>query len=322
MSRIHVLTAIALCLASAALAQTTNDLVFIHHSCGYYWLANSLDAALVAKDYIDERNDIYYGTVMTPDAGRPDSLAPIHGDNTNMNHWIRWFNDYFNGIKTHGCADGVNEIIMFKSCYTASFIFEEGTEPGDPFSVTQHLDNYKAVYRYPTGVTSYSNGGYTYKPLEEIFAENPDTLFIAVSAPPLCYTATIDAWAHNARVFNEWLVDTWLPSYKANTGLNNVAIFNWFDFLANPDDHATGPNRLKEAYGGTTTDSHPNATANSDSTAVFATNPDNFIDAAWNAFKNGASLPVAVAPALLALLAAGIGWAVFRRPKHPRSPRR
>ena len=50
---------------------TDDDLIFIHHSCGSNWLSNSLHDALLAKDYVDERNDITYGTDMPPDAGRP-----------------------------------------------------------------------------------------------------------------------------------------------------------------------------------------------------------------------------------------------------------
>ncbi|MEA3365292.1 MAG: hypothetical protein U9Q79_06585, partial [Candidatus Hydrogenedentes bacterium] len=37
------------------------DVVFIHHSCGENWLNSGLHEALLAKDYIDERNDITYG---------------------------------------------------------------------------------------------------------------------------------------------------------------------------------------------------------------------------------------------------------------------
>ena len=69
-----------------AAAQTPDDLVFVHHYCGANWLSNSLNTALLAKDYIDERNDIYYGTTMSPDPGRPISLGGAPGDNTNMNH--------------------------------------------------------------------------------------------------------------------------------------------------------------------------------------------------------------------------------------------
>jgi len=211
-----------------------------------------------------------------------------------MNNWIRWFNDYLGGIKSYGSADGFNRIIMFKSCYTANMNLTDGSEPGDPFSYDNTVTNYKAVYRHPDGPgNSYVWGynGYTYKPLEDIFAENPDTLFIPVTAPPRHYApddGTNDAEAHRARVFNDWLVNEWLPSYNAaHPGLNNVAIFDWFDFLAYADDHPLHPNRLKEEYGGASGGSHPNSVANEASTEVFATNPDNFIDNAWNAFLSG-----------------------------------
>ena len=270
-------------------AATENDLVFIHHSCGAGWLSNSLHDALLAKDYIDERNDITYGTDVSPDAGRPDSLASTPGDQTNMNHWIRWFNDYLDGVKGHGAADGFNRIIMFKSCYPISNVYSDGTEPGDPFSSSQTTANYKAVYRHPSGSGStYSDGGYTYKPLEDIFAENPDVLFIPVTAPPRHYApsdATDDDQAARARAFNNWLKNDWLDSYNtAHPGLNNVAVFDWFDVLAYPGDHSSHPNRLRAEYGGESGDSHPNSTANSESTAIFATNQDNFIDDAWCAF--------------------------------------
>jgi len=281
---------LVLCLSAVAAAVTTDDLVFIHHSCGRNWLNNSLHAALLAKDYIDERNDIYYSTDATPDAGRPDSLAPYPGDRTDMNHWVRWFNDYLQAAKSHGCASGVNRIIMFKSCYPASNITTDGTG-GDPFSSTKSLANYKAVYRHPDGPGhTYSYGGYTYKPLEDIFAENPETLFIPVTAPPRHYApsdATNDAEAHRARVFNNWLKTDWLNAYNAaNPGLNNVAVFDWFNVLAYADDHSTHPNRLKSEYGGTSGDSHPNSTANNYSTQVFATNTPNFIDDAWDDFMS------------------------------------
>lgn len=287
-------------------ADTTDDLVFIHHSCGSNWLSNSLHSALLAKDYIDERNDITYGTDVLPDSGRPDSLASSPGNSTNMNHWIRWFNDYAGGVKSHGCADGVNKIVMFKSCYPISDVGSAGTEPGDPFSSSQTLANYKAVYRHYDGAgNTYTDGGYTYKPLEDIFAENPDTLFIPVTAPPLHHGTSSDANAHRARLFNNWLKGDWLSSYNAaNPGLDNVAVFDWFDVLAYADDHATHPNRLTTEYGGATGNSHPNSTGNADSTEVFATDPSNFIDDAW-----GTYVPE---PATMSILALG-GLMFLRR---------
>jgi hypothetical protein len=285
-----VYTVMLFFVAGTAESQETNDAVFLHHSCGQNWLDNSLNAALVAKGYIDERNDIYYGTSMSPDAGRPSSLGGTPGDNTNMNHWIRWFNDYLLRVRAHGCANGYNRIVMFKSCYPASGVGSDGTEPGNPFSSTQTITNYKAVYRHPGGSgNTYSNGGYIYKPLEDIFAQNPDILFIPVTAPPLHYgpsDATNNAAAHRARVFNNWLKNDWLASYNAaHPGLDNVAVFDWFNILAYPDDHASHPNRLRQEYGGDGGDSHPNAAANAATTAVFATDSNNFLDLAWTAFN-------------------------------------
>ena len=269
-----------------------DDLIFIHHSCGSNWLSNSLHGALLAKDYIDERNDITYGTDVLPDAGRPDSLAPKPGDNTNMNHWILWFNDYLDGVISHGCADGANRIIMFKSCYPFSNIGSDGTEPGDPFSSQRTLTNYKAVYRHPDGPGNvYNHNGYDYISLEDIFANNPDTLFIPVTAPPRHYApsdATNDAEGHRARQFNNWLRNDWLDGYNnAHPELNNVAVFDWFDVLAYPDNDPYHPNRLKAEYGGESGNSHPNNAANSHSTQIFATNSDNFIDIKWNVFITG-----------------------------------
>jgi hypothetical protein len=271
--------------ATPLCAAATDDLIFIHHSCGNNWLSSGLDAALVAKDYIDERNDMYYGSDISPDAGRPDSLASVPGDNTNMNHWVPWFNDYLGNLKNYGCATGVNKIIMFKSCYPISDVSGDGSSPGDPFSSAQTLANYKAVYHNAAGSgVAYSHNGYSYLALEDIFAANPGTLFIPVTAPPLTNGGTSDSNAHRARLFNNWLKSDWLGSYNAaHPGLNNVAVFDWFDVLANPDADTSYPNRLKAAYGGTGGDAHPNNAANVYSTQVFATNSGNFLDGAWTA---------------------------------------
>ncbi len=268
----------------AAPAQTVDDALFIHHSCGQNWLSDGLEAALQGKAYVDEVNDITYGTDLTPDAGRPDSLADTPGDHTDMCHWIFWFNDYVQRVKTHGCASGANRIILFKSCYPASNVSGAGTEPGDPFSAEQTLANYRAVYRHPTGGV-YTNGGQVYQALEEVFASNPDILFIPVTAPPRHYTGSTDAEGQRVRQFNNWLKNEWSTNYAArHPGLNNVAVYDWFDLLAYADDHPTHPNRLRAEFGGATSDSHPNYTANATSTWFFAIAPSNFLDQAWLLF--------------------------------------
>lgn len=295
----------------------TDGLMFIHHSVGANWLGNSLEETLAAKDYIGARNDIFYGTDVVPDAGRPDSLGPVPGDLTDMNHWIFWFNDYLESVKTnrlgpsgrldrlfsrlpvvsrlyHGlertaATNGLNKIVMIKSCYPNSDVLN-GTGPGDPFSSEKTVANYQALYRHPDGAgKTYAFGKYAYKPLETIFAENPDTLFVVVTSPPLNYgpaDGSTDEHARNARAFNNWLKNDWLSAYNAaNPGLNNVAVFDLFDALAYSDDNPEHPNRLKEEFGGNSGDPHPNATANTFATQLFAANPDNFLDQAWQAFN-------------------------------------
>ncbi len=277
-------------LAILANAQS-DDLIFIHHSCGQNWLDNSLRDALIAKDYVDEVNEIYYGTVVAPDPGRPGSLGPTPGDNTDMYHWIFWFNDYLNHVLSHECATGINKIVMFKSCYPNSDIQEAGTEPGDPFDSYSTIANYKALYRHPSGSgNTYPYEGHTYQALEDIFAANPSTLFIPVTAPALVSTQTNKVHAKNARTFNNWLKGEWLTSYNtSHPGLNNVMVFDWFDVLANPDDGSATANMQKTAYR-SDDPSHPNDVANAYSTTLFATNDPNFIDTAWTAF-NGSQTP-------------------------------
>jgi hypothetical protein len=269
--------------------ETVDDLIFIHHSIGAYWLEYGLEDALLAKDYIDERNDISFDDTMSPDPGRPNSLWGIPGDYTDMGNWVPWFNDYLGGLKTRGCADGVNRIIMFKPQHATSGITSDGTEPGDPFHhyTEQSIANYKAVYRHPDGPgNTYTRSGYVYQPLEDIFAENPDFLFIAVTAPPYHYTMSTDEEAHRARLFNDWLTNDWLDDYNArNPGLNNVAVFDLFDLLAYPDDDPDHPNRLRIEYSwASPPDSHPIPSTWPYITAPFATDPGNFIDSAYAAF--------------------------------------
>lgn len=294
------LAVIALALLGAVCAAAggvKEPLVFIHHSCGRLWLnkpnrwpwSKGLHEALLAKPYLSGRNDITYGTRLKPDPDRPDSLGPVPGDKTDMHHWILWFNDYLGAVQTQGCSQGVNRVIMFKSCYPNSDVRADGPGPGDPFGEFKTVANYKAVYRHPDGPGGiYRRGDVEYRPLEDVFAANPEFLFIAVTAPPLHFApedATSDEAARRARSFNNWLKKEWLTDYRARTGLHNVAVFDWFDALANPNDDASHPNRLREACGGAQGDSHPNKAACVDSVRLFAGDREGFLDRVWADFR-------------------------------------
>ncbi|MBD3267045.1 hypothetical protein GF373_10290, partial [bacterium] len=278
---------LVLCACPMGMGQE-DDSLFIHHSCGENWLNDGLREALQGKTYIDEVNEIYYGDVVANEAGRPASLGEVPGDNTNMNHWILWFNDYLSSIESQGCADGRNHIVMFKSCFPTSNVTGDGTWPGNPFVGDQTITNYQSVYRHAAGsAETYAHNGAVYQPLEQVFAAHPDILFIPVTAPPLHYGPWDDSNNENARrarEFNNWLVDEWLPSYQsAHPDLDNVAVFDWFDILAFPDAHTEHPNRLRMEFGGNEGDSHPNQAANEHSVNVFSP----FIDTAHALWTDG-----------------------------------
>ncbi len=212
-------------------------ILFIHHSCGallwnsYGNLANELDSLNI------EPHDATYG----------DEI----GDDTDVCHWYPKFRDYLNEVLSfnhsvdvyYTVESGVvNDIIMFKSCYPASAIEGWGTEPGDPESCVQTIANYQA----------------SYNALIPIFSANPDTLFIPVTAPPLNrYGGWTPENGQNASYFNTWLVNDWASDRT------NIAIFDWFHFLANSTDFAARDDYVDGS------DSHPNRKACEDTVVVF-----------------------------------------------------
>ena len=132
---------------SVTSAPAGDDLVFIHHSVGSNWLYAGLETALLVKPYIDERNDISYGTTIAPDPGRPASLGAVPGDQTNMNPG-------FSGSTTTSAVLRRKAVLSHNQLSCSELLPNNvwSDESGsDPFSAEQTLANYKAVYRHPTG---------------------------------------------------------------------------------------------------------------------------------------------------------------------------
>ncbi|HNY66348.1 MAG TPA: hypothetical protein PKM41_13010 [Deltaproteobacteria bacterium] len=128
-------------------------------------------------------------------------------------------------------SDGTrNRVVMFQSGPASSWIDGDGTEPGKPDGKEKTLANYKAVYRS----------------LLACFRLEPETLFVAVTAPPLVKPQPaqgiisrilgrsgqnpIDEAGKRIRAFNNWLKGAqsgWLNGYP----LKNVVVFDCFDVL-------------------------------------------------------------------------------------------
>ncbi|MCK5097393.1 MAG: hypothetical protein KAR45_04780, partial [Desulfobacteraceae bacterium] len=174
-------------------------LIFIHHSCGENWLNDGdggLGRALGKNNYFVSDTNYGWG---------PSNI----GDRTDIVNWIEWFSSskttkYMKALLhennrhssyTRNMPDpgGKNRIIMFKSCFPNSEI--EG-KPGDSPKSGRGL--------------TIANAKATYIRVLSFFAKHPETLFIAITAPPVQDRRL----ANNARSFNNWLVYEWLKNYK------------------------------------------------------------------------------------------------------------
>lgn len=193
-------------------------LVFIHHSCGENWLADSnggLAKALAENNYFVSDTNYGWG---------PNNI----GDRTDITDWPEWFigprsREYAQALYresgqhcqyTRTAADpgGENQIVMFKSCFPNSNLEGKPTDKaarGEGLSVA----NAKAIYNE----------------LLKHFAAQPDRLFVVVTAPPVRDGAS----ARNARAFNTWLVNNWLADYRGG----NVAVFDFYNVLTDPKNH-------------------------------------------------------------------------------------
>ena len=215
-------------------------LIFIHHSSGENWLADGnggLGLALMDNHYFV--SDTNYGW------GPNDPLlgGPI-GDNTDIGHWWNWFVGPAQGsilqalfaeneqhaeyTRLTDDPGGANQIVMFKSCFPNSAL---GGSPHDPPATGKN-----PLQGQASGSEHYTvaNAKRLYADLLPFFESRPETLFVAVTAPPLLAADTSPEQAANARAFNRWLTTEWLAGYP----LPNVAVFDFYNVLTSNGGNA------------------------------------------------------------------------------------
>ena len=212
-------------------------LIFIHHSCGGYWLSptsaengGQLGDTLEANNYFVSDTDYGWGPP------RPGFGMNI-GDFTDIGHWHTWFRGgnsaaYLQALYTDSEAPpyftrnltnpgGENQIVMFKSCYPNSNLSGSASENPPPISSNPLVG--EDVY---SPAMTVANAKGIYIDLLEYFRTMPNKLFIVVTAPP-----NLDDGENNygpsVRAFNNWLVNDWLDDYS----LNNVQVFDFYNVL-------------------------------------------------------------------------------------------
>jgi hypothetical protein len=213
-------------------------LIFIHHSCGEYWLADEgddprageLGATLSSNNYFVSDTNYEWG----PDDA--DLGYETIGDHTDIGHWYNWFvgpnsitytTALYNEFGSHSYYTRLtdpdpsreNEIIMFKSCFPNSNL------RGDPTADPPPIESNPLRGQAASGNSNHTvaNAKGIYIALLNYFETQPDKLFIVITAPPV----QDSTYAANARAFNNWLVNDWLDGYE----YDNVAVFDFYNVL-------------------------------------------------------------------------------------------
>lgn len=225
--------------ANTDMPSSTVKLVFVHHSTGGNWLADSnedqpygdLGTALMNNNYYVSATNYGWG---------PNSI----GDRTDIPDWPDWFTgtnsstvlsalyaesgqnvgDFGAWARLSTDPGGGNKIIMFKSCFPNSDLFGDPNDPAASSPNDQYtVENAKAVYN----------------DLLTHFATRQDKLFVVITAPPQQESEYATDYqtpaqrAANARAVNNWLVNDWLSGYA----YNNVAVFDYFNVLTGENNH-------------------------------------------------------------------------------------
>ncbi|HOD79167.1 MAG: hypothetical protein A4E59_00245 [Syntrophorhabdus sp. PtaB.Bin027] len=193
------------------------------------------------------------------------------GDKTDIFDWPRKFKEMMDKVllcdhQNTYFKDGTkNQIVVFKSCFPQNDFVGIGQEPGNPSGPDLTVANAKAAY----------------DSLLPEFAKYPETLFVAMTAPPLVgHLEPEPLWKHLARVilrrtrtkpstaghlarqFNNWLKSEkgWLSTYDRK----NVVVFDYYDILTD-----YGKSNYAEFPSGNGNDSHPNTVGNTKAALVF-----------------------------------------------------
>ncbi|MCX5977423.1 MAG: S-layer homology domain-containing protein, partial [Coprothermobacterota bacterium] len=201
-------------------------LVFIHHSTGENWLADEnggLGAALRDSNYFVSDTNYGWG---------PEGI----GDRTDIGNWWEWFrgpqsastltalfqeagqNCSYARMEENPDPAGENRVILFKSCFPNSALQGSADDPVPPIE-NNPLRGQDSSSPYHT----LANVKGIYLDLLKCFAQYPDKLFVAITAPPL----SDSTYAANARALNQWLMDDWLKDYS----YRNVAVLDFYNLL-------------------------------------------------------------------------------------------
>lgn len=202
------------------------QIIFMHHSTGA-GVMNDGDVrpALTNLGYEFWDHDYNEWGLSGPSGDSVGVNWDVPGDNTDPDGWYDIFSQPITDPPINTLSQMLEfDIIIFKSCFPASAIYDE-----DMFQAYQHY----------------------YLGIRDVIDYYPDKLFIPWTTPPLVPNETNADQAARARRWAEYLTsDEYLG------GRHNIAVFDFFTLMADEEGFLRADYRTDEW------DSHPNWTGN------------------------------------------------------------
>lgn len=219
------------------------DLFFQHHSVG----RDLIDRSTAIEDFNALGYDLWdfdynYLLVRLNGVNQDEVYPRVPSDNTDYSNWGEiWTN-------ANWLSDALeHEVIMLKACYPNSLI-----------ETNDELEANKVEIAA----------------VRDVADDNPTKLFIMLTHPPLTPSQSGGAdSAQRARDLANWMVAS------LSDGRDNLVVFDLFDELAVADGEEN-ENTLKSGWETSSSDSHPNATADATVGPIWV----DFVDAAIKAF--------------------------------------
>jgi hypothetical protein len=208
-----------------------NNILFLHHSVGVGFIRDGNLRQLLREEGYQLWDQGYRGDQLAgPDGALLGFSYNIPADNTDPDGFHALFSQKKYDLPLNGFSQVMrHDIIVLKSCYPVSYINDDAK-----------LKEYQGYY---LGI-------------RDVMDQHPEKLFIILTQPPLNPAATDEPIAQRARELANCL-----ESKDFSAGHQNIAVFDLFDLLAEPDQSRPDANMLREAYR-QWEDSHPNAEAN------------------------------------------------------------
>jgi hypothetical protein len=213
-------------------------LLFIHHSVGerliadgnVRWLLKQAGYQLWDQGFTHPERGLH-----GPE-GKPLGSYQIPDDNTRPYGFAKLFAMHATDGSPFREMLANHDVIMFKSCFPVSKIFENNIILDTQKPWRRSLDNYRK----------------SYLEIRKISDQYPDKIFIIVTQPPLHPLATTVEEGKRARQFVEWIQS---DAYLGNR--NNLFVFDLFMLLADTNNVLRSEYRLFQDH----PNSHPNSMA-------------------------------------------------------------